>query len=68
MFAASKSSRIIQAVICLILIVWQIDDLVNPKASPSTPMTIFNYFVLILAILGLAGAVYALRNPSSPPS
>ncbi len=62
-----RTSWILQAVICLILIVWQVDDLANPKTSPSVTMAIFNYFILICALLGLAGAIYALRGrPSSP--
>ena len=62
-----KTSWILQAVICLVLIVWQVDDLANPKISPSTNMAIVNYFILICASIGLAGAIYALRSrPSSP--
>jgi hypothetical protein len=62
-----RTSWILQAVICLVLIVWQVDDLANPKTSPSTAMAIFNYFILFCALLGLAGAIYALRSrPSSP--
>ena len=65
---SSRTSWIIQAVICLALIVWQVDDLVSDKTSPSTTMVIFNYVVLIFAILGLAGAIYALRTRPSSPS
>ena len=64
----SRTSWIIQAVICLALIVWQVDDLVSAKTSPSVTMAIFNYVVLIFAILGLAGAIYALRSRPSSPS
>ena len=65
---SSRTSWIIQAVICLALIVWQVDDLVSAKTSPSGTMAIFNYVVLIFAILGLAGAIYALRSRHSSPS
>jgi len=68
MFGSSRASWIIQAVICLALIVWQVDDLVSPNTSPSATMAIFNYVVLIFAILGLAGAIYALRSRPSSPS
>ena len=68
MFGSSRVSWIVQAVICLALIVWQVDDLVSPKTSPSATMAIFNYVVLIFAILGLAGAIYALRSRPSSPS
>ena len=68
MFGASRTSWIIQAIICLALIVWQVDDLVSPKTSPSTTMAIFSYFVLFCAVVGLAGAIYALRNRRSSPS
>jgi hypothetical protein len=68
MFGSSKTSWIIQAVICLALIVWQVDDLISSKTSSSATMAIFNYVVLIFAILGLAGAIYALRSRPSSPS
>jgi hypothetical protein len=68
MIGASRTSWTLQAIICLALIVWQVDDLVNPKQPPSTTMAIFNYFVLFCAVVGLAGAIYALRNRRSRPS
>ncbi len=65
MARSGKTGWIAQAVVCLALIAWQIYDFVVPRGGGSLTMTLFNIVVLLFALIGLVGALYALRGPRS---
>jgi hypothetical protein len=66
MFGAGKTSLIVQAVVCLALIVWQGVNLVRGPL-PSVTGVLFDLVIVVAALIGLAGAVYGLRGPARPP-
>lgn len=67
MSGSRKATFIVQGLVCLGLIVWQIWGLaVGP--FPSAMQAVFDGVVIVAAAIGLAGAVFALRTPPSPPA
>ncbi len=61
-----KMGWVVQAVVCLGLIVWQIRDFATAKGTPFA-MALFNAVILVCALIGLVGAIFALRRPPSTP-
>lgn len=62
---SGKTGLIIQALVCLAIIVWQVHDFIVAKSAPPLTMALFDAVVVIFGVIGLAGAVYGLRRPSS---
>lgn len=66
MSGGGKTSLIVQGVVCLALIVWQVVSLATGP-FPSMTSAIFDIFIIVAALIGLAGAIYGLRAPPRPP-
>ena len=66
MAGGGKTSLIVQGVVCLALIVWQVVALASGP-FPSTTAAIFDLLIVVAAMIGLAGAIFGLRTPARPP-
>ncbi len=59
---SSKGGFVVQAIVCLAVVAWQIYDLAVAPSAPSASMAIFDAVVLLCGVVGMIGAVYGLRK------
>jgi len=62
---SGKGSFIVQAIVCLGVVIWQLYDIFVAGVVPSLTMGLFDAVVLIGGTVGFIGAIYALRKATA---